>query len=92
MFDDKITEIYVAVDDFYKEFSQQIQYFRLQDGKKCTRNRKSRLSDSEMMTILICFHHTLISSHFIMKWLDDIGCTCFLILFPMNGSTKHSKK
>ena len=58
MFDDKITEIYVAVDDFYKEFSQQIQYFRLQDGKKCTRYRKSRLSDSEMMTILICFHHS----------------------------------
>lgn len=60
MLDDKITEIYVAVDDFYLEFSQQIQFFRLQDGKNRIRNRKSKLSDSEMMTILICFHH----SHF----------------------------
>jgi hypothetical protein len=58
MFDDKITEIYVAVDDFYLQFSQHIRYFRLQDGKKRIRDRKSKLSDSEMMTILICFHHS----------------------------------
>lgn len=58
MFDDKITEIYVAVDDFYLEFSQQIEFFRLQDSKIRIRKRKSKLSDSEMMTILICFHHS----------------------------------
>jgi hypothetical protein len=56
MTDDKITEIFVAVDDFCKLFEQQIMHFRLESGKIPRRNRSSKLSDSEIMTILICFH------------------------------------
>ncbi len=56
MTDDKITKIFVAVDDFCKLFEPQIKQFRLESGQKNRRNRLSKLSDSEIMTILICFH------------------------------------
>ena len=58
MLEDKITEIFVDIDDFCIEFDRQIQHFRLKDDNKPIRKRKSRLSDSEMMTILVCFHHS----------------------------------
>jgi hypothetical protein len=58
MLEDKITEIFVDIDDFCIEFDHQIQYFRLKDPNKPIRKRKSKLSDSEMMTILVCFHHS----------------------------------
>lgn len=56
MTDDKVTEIFVAIDDFCQEFEKKIQIHRLQSAKKGTRRRKGRLSDSEIMTILVCFH------------------------------------
>ena len=54
--DNKITEIFCAVDEFYKEFDKQIDKKSLMssDGK-VRRYRKDSLSDSEMMTILIVF-------------------------------------
>lgn len=55
---DKIIEIYCKVDDFCKEFSFEIEKFKKIDvpnGKK-TRKRKLEMSDSEILTILICFH------------------------------------
>jgi hypothetical protein len=58
MLDDKVTEIFVSIDDFMIQFKQQIQFFRLKSEKKGIRNRMSQLSDSEMMTILICFHQS----------------------------------
>ena len=58
MLDDKVTEIFVAIDDFCIDFHQQIQFFRLKSPLKAIRQRKSKLSDSEMMTILICFHQS----------------------------------
>lgn len=58
MLDDKVTEIFVSIDDFMIQFEQQIQFYRLKSGNKGARNRKSQLSDSEMMTILVCFHQS----------------------------------
>ena len=54
---DKITEIFCIADDFCKEFDLEIKKHQLEqpsDGKK--RNRPCRLSDSEVITILLCFH------------------------------------
>lgn len=58
MLDDKVIEIFIEIDDFCIDFEQQIQIFRLNAPNKLVRNRKSKLSDSEIMTILICFHQS----------------------------------
>jgi hypothetical protein len=60
MLRDKIIEIYVKVDDFYKEFEQQIENNRILASYPKSRNRKSTISNSEIITILIAFH----SGHF----------------------------
>jgi hypothetical protein len=54
---DKITEIFCIADDFCQNFSQEVEKYQLppQDGKK-HRKRKFQLSDSEIITIMICFH------------------------------------
>ena len=51
----KITEIFCLADDFCKVFNQELRTRQLQDGKP-HRNKPGRLSDSEVMTILIIFH------------------------------------
>ncbi|KAA6316953.1 hypothetical protein EZS27_032817 [termite gut metagenome] len=53
---DKLTEIFCVVDDFCKEFDIEVQKHQIQtlDTKKY--HRSSRMSDSEIMTILIGFH------------------------------------
>ena len=53
---DKITEIFCAVDEFFKEFDKEVDKKSLMssDGKP-RRYRKASLSDSEIMTILIVF-------------------------------------
>ena len=54
--EDKITEIFCIADDFCKEFEVEMEKMSLKaDGKK-HRNRKTRMSEAEIMTILICFH------------------------------------
>ena len=54
---DKITEIFCIADDFCKEFDLEIKKHQItsNDGKK-HRNRHCTMSDSEIMTILLCFH------------------------------------
>ncbi len=56
MLEDQAIEIFVAVDDFYKEFEPQIRQFLLESGQSGFRMRNSKLSESEMITILITFH------------------------------------
>jgi hypothetical protein len=55
---DKITEIFVEVDDFCQKFHNTIAETRklALAGQKKSRNRASQMSDSEIITILICFH------------------------------------
>lgn len=50
---DKITEIFVQVDDFCNEFERL--ELPASEGVK-TRNRKAGLCDSEIISILIAFH------------------------------------
>ena len=57
---DKVTEIFCIIDEFDKNLDGELKKnLRLpnQDGNgKRYRNRKGRLSESEVMTILICYH------------------------------------
>lgn len=57
---DKVTEIFCIVDELNKNLNSEMQKNLLlpprhDNGKRC-RNRKGRLSQSEIMTILICYH------------------------------------
>jgi hypothetical protein len=53
----KITEIFYLIDEFCKEFELAKEGYLLQDNTSVKkRNRKFKLSDSEVITILVLFH------------------------------------
>jgi uncharacterized FlgJ-related protein len=53
----KIIEIFCSLDDFMKEFNTILQKNSISDGSTIKkRNRKFKISDSEVMTILVIFH------------------------------------
>jgi len=52
----KVTEIYCMADDFCKEFALQQEKYMIEDSKKKHRNKPNRMSDAEIMVILILFH------------------------------------
>ena len=54
----KVTEIYCLVDDFCKEFARNQENYMLEDAKKNGkhRNKPNRMSDAEIMLIMILFH------------------------------------
>lgn len=55
---DKITEIFFIIDEFCKEFNAVTQKSALAGNLQTkTRNRKSKLSQSEVMTIMVLFHY-----------------------------------
>ena len=57
----EIMEIYCIADDFYKEYELELNKKALSLSNPSpntpkTRNRKRRMSDAEMITILVLFH------------------------------------
>ena len=52
--DSKVIEIFYMADDFCNFFNETVKKHSIEDGKK-HRNKPSRLSDAEMITILIMF-------------------------------------
>jgi len=55
--EDKIIEIFCKIDDFMKEYDQIIDKYSLSHSNNVKkRKRKSKMSDSEVMTILVLFH------------------------------------
>ncbi len=57
MLRDKVTEFFVKIDDFQQEFIKNIEnHPKLEDTKTKRRNRKGKLSDSEMMSIYLLYH------------------------------------
>ena len=54
--DDKVTEIYFIIDEFFKEFDTVIREHSLENPNTKKRNRKFTMSESEVMTILLLFH------------------------------------
>jgi len=54
---DKVTEIFCYIDDFCLELNQTIDKNAIvSDTKLKTRNRKSKMSQSEVITIMVLFH------------------------------------
>lgn len=56
MNDTNLIEIFCVLDEFCKYFTPELKKHQLSNPEKRHRNRKSRLSDSEVMTILVLFH------------------------------------
>ena len=81
--DDKITHIFCLADDFCKYFSSELKKHQLSDGKK-HRNKPGRLSDAEVITILILFHSKGFRclKHFYTQYV----CKHLLHLFPKTVS------
>ena len=53
----KLVEIYCIIDDFTKEIEPAIRKHQIDDGSdRKRRNRSSKLSNSEVITILVAFH------------------------------------
>lgn len=52
----KVTEIYCMTDDFCKEFAVQQEKYMVKDTSHRHRNKPNRMSDGEIMVILILFH------------------------------------
>ncbi len=77
---DNLIQIFIEVDDFFIRFKPQMDKIRLDSGVKRVRNRKSRLSDSEMMTIYIAFH----LSHYtnFKAFYKEYVCQHWTDLFP----------
>ena len=67
MTDTNLIEIFCIFDDFCKYFTPELKKHTLQVSGKRHRNRASRMSDSEIMTILVLFHthrfRDLVSCH-----------------------------
>lgn len=82
--DDKITEIFFMCDEFSKLFDQKISSMRKlqpsKDERKREYHRDCRMSDSEVMTIMIAFHSSGFRclKHF---YLEHV-CRHMLHLFP----------
>ena len=56
MLQDKITEIFMKVDDFCNVFKNEFSKQEVTSSAVKTRNRETSLCDSEIITILISFH------------------------------------
>ena len=79
---DKVIEIFVRVDDFCQKYQNHIATVRKLTSVEGirTRNRASRLCDSEIITIMIGFH---LGAHKTFKhYYEQIVMTYYLDLFP----------
>ena len=54
--EDKVTEIYCMADDFCKEFAKVQEKYMVKDRNHKHRNKSNRMSDAEIIVILILFH------------------------------------
>ncbi|MCQ2301697.1 MAG: transposase [Bacteroidales bacterium] len=83
--EDKITEIYCLADDFCKFYSETVKNNALEEpGGKRHRNKPNRLSDAEVITILVAFHmggHRCLK-HFYLEFV----CRHWTHLFPKTVS------
>lgn len=68
----QITEIFVSIDDFYLQFSKEMEKHQLADINQ-KRNRASRMSASEVMTIMALFHLSNFKDmkHFYLIYVKD---------------------
>lgn len=72
----EITEIFYLSDEFSKEFEVSFKKYVLGESTdKKRRNKSNRLSDSEVMTILIAFHLSGMRNlkHFYVFYVKDLS-------------------
>jgi hypothetical protein len=79
--DDKVIEIYSLADDFCKVFSSQLKKYQL-EAPKTTRSyhRDPRLSDAEVITILVLFH--LMGYRCLKHFYTQYVCKHMTDMFP----------
>ena len=79
MLRDKVIEFFVELDDFHREFASQLKNRPcLQDSPVKRRNRKGKMSDSEMTGIYLLFHFGQFTNfknfylHYVKRHLGDL--------------------
>ena len=82
--EDKVTEIYCMADDFCKEFAKVQEKYMVEDKNHKHRNKPNRMSDAEIMVILILFH----SGGFrcFKHYYKEYVCKHLIHLFPKRVS------
>ena len=81
MLRDKVTEFFVELDDFHKEFASQLEnHSVLEDKSIKRRNRKGKMSDSEMMSIYLLFHFGQFTNF--KSFYNQYVCKHLTDLFP----------
>lgn len=80
----KVTKIYCMADDFCKEFAIQQEKYMVEDNSRPRRNKPNRMSDAEIMVILILFH----SGGFrcFKHYYQEYVCKYLTHLFPQRVS------
>lgn len=76
----KVIEIFVSIDDFVKDLDELALKKELLGNGVKFRNRKSKLSLSEKMTIYVCFH--LSSYTNFKRYYKELVCQHWVDLFP----------
>ncbi len=74
----KVTEIFCIADDFCKEFDTELAKKSVTSTKESPQRRRKRMmSDSEIITILLCFHFNSYRNfkHYYL------GCVCTMETF-----------
>ena len=80
MLKDKVTEIFVEVDDFCKEFEVEIRKHLIESKNTDCRIRKSQLSGSEIISILLLFHYGQFTNF--KAFYTQYVCAHLIDLFP----------
>ena len=85
----KVTEIYCSADDFYKKFTEYRRYHILEEKKEGARqrNKPNRMSDAEIIVILILFHSG--GHRYFKHYYQEYVCKHLAHLFPELVSYKR---
>ena len=99
LFQDKVAEIFVKVDDFCNLFELEFKKYSLPSTtEQKKRNRKAALSNSEIITILNAFHSGQFRNfkHFYLNYVcvhqNFISATAAYSFFPKNRLSKKILK
>ena len=76
--EDKVIEIFCIMDEFCNNFASEWKNLRLEDKEHPHCNRKGRLSFSEIMTILVCYHFGSFKA--ISRQIFTSGADCYVSL------------
>ena len=88
LFADKVAEIFVKVDDFCNHFENEFKNHALPaSGTAKKRNRKTTLTDSQIITILITFDGGQVRNfkHFYLAMCSFKGLFCCLFFLPQKS-------